>query len=363
MHRRSSCRLRGAIGVAGALAVATLGSFAPTASADSLLAAKQQQYRHVRAQVHRLDMRAELLTERYDRAVWQLHVLKGKIAVATTTLQREQAELAYQKGILSQLLITQYKSGDPKVIEIVLGSTSLSQVTNSIALKARFDTAVSDTVSAIRAARDAIAHERQTLLFEQGRVKHTKRVLAQARRTIRAELKRRRALVAELGAQVTVLEAAGRIGQATLALKARTWIQLDQRLNRADPGQALRDQVALDSLEQIGVPYVWGGASTDGFDCSGLVMWLWAQHVVTLPHFAAAQYQLGPVVETGPVLDESQLRIGDLLFFHDLGHVGIYIGDGYMVHAPHTGDVVRIAPLSESWFQTTFVGATQPGPA
>ena len=64
------------------------------ASADSLLAAKQQQYRHVRAQVHRLDMRAELLTERYDRAVWQLHVLKGKIALATTALQRAQAELA-----------------------------------------------------------------------------------------------------------------------------------------------------------------------------------------------------------------------------------------------------------------------------
>ena len=67
----------------------------------------------------------------------------------------------------------------------------------------------------------------------------------------------------------------------------------------------------------------------------------------------------------GPVwiADQAQLQPGDLVFFHQLGHVAIYIGNGYVVHAPHTGDFVRIAKLSGGWFQDTYVGATQPGPA
>ena len=60
---------------------------------------------------------------------------------------------------------------------------------------------------------------------------------------------------------------------------------------------------------------------------------------------------------------QEDLEIGDLVFFHELGHVGMYIGNGYVIHAPHTGDVVRIAPLSLPWFQDTYVGATRPGPA
>ena len=86
----------------------------------------------------------------------------------------------------------------------------------------------------------------------------------------------------------------------------------------------LRDQVALDALRQIGVPYKWGGASPEtGFDCSGLIMWLWAQHGYSLPHFAAAQYALGPQVAS-----QADLEIGDLVFFHKLVHVGMYIANG-----------------------------------
>jgi cell wall-associated NlpC family hydrolase len=85
-------------------------------------------------------------------------------------------------------------------------------------------------------------------------------------------------------------------------------------------------------------------------------MWLWAQHGYTLPHFAASQYHMGPFVS------ETDLRIGDLVFFHKLGHVGIYIGNGYVLHAPHTGATVEIEPFSTPWFQNTYVGATRPGP-
>ena len=331
-----------------------------TASADTLLQKKQAQYARVRSQVRQLDSHIELLTERYDQVRWHLHVLHREIHVATVRLVAEEAELKRQQQNLAQLVIEQYKGGDPKTLEIVLGSSSLSQITNGMDLDRQVDTAVSDTVAAIDAARASIAHQRDLLVIDRQASRVAKRRLEEKRRQIRHELRRRRRLEKEIGQQVKVIEAAGQIGQEQLALQAHKWLEHALKTDAADPGQVLRDQIALEALKQIGVPYVWGGATPEGgFDCSGLVMWLWAQHGYTIPHFAASQFHMGPVW----IQDQTQLQPGDLVFFHKLGHVAIYIGNGYVVHAPHTGDFVRIAPLSQGWFQDTYVGATQPGPA
>ena len=92
---------------------------------------------------------------------------------------------------------------------------------------------------------------------------------------------------------------------------------------------------------QLGVPYVYGGESPGGFDCSGLVMWVYGRLGIALPHNAAALYS------TGRPVSLVHLRPGDLLFFHGLGHVGIYIGHGRMIHAPQTGERVEIEALGE----------------
>jgi cell wall-associated NlpC family hydrolase len=91
---------------------------------------------------------------------------------------------------------------------------------------------------------------------------------------------------------------------------------------------------------QLGVPYRYGGASPGGFDCSGLVMWVYGRLGIALPHNAAALYGIGRAVSP------SRLRPGDLLFFHGLGHVGLYIGHGRMIHAPQSGRTVEIQALS-----------------
>ena len=92
---------------------------------------------------------------------------------------------------------------------------------------------------------------------------------------------------------------------------------------------------------QLGVPYVYGGESPGGFDCSGLVMWVYGRLGIPLPHNAAALYS------TGQPVSRSHLRPGDLVFFHGLGHVGIYVGQGRMIHAPQTGERVEIEALGE----------------
>ena len=103
-------------------------------------------------------------------------------------------------------------------------------------------------------------------------------------------------------------------------------------------------------MRYLGTPYVWGGASPSGFDCSGFVMYVYAQMGVSLPHSSYAQYGAGVGVS------QDQLEPGDLVFFDGLGHVGIYIGGGQFIHSPHTGDVVKVSSLS-GWYAATYVGA------
>ena len=109
-------------------------------------------------------------------------------------------------------------------------------------------------------------------------------------------------------------------------------------------GQALQA-----ALSKRGDPYVWAAAGPSAFDCSGLVMWAFAQEGIALPHYTGAQWNMGMHVA------RADLEPGDLVFFGaDISHVGIYVGDGLMVDAPNTGAVVRVEPLFSD-----YVGAVR----
>jgi cell wall-associated NlpC family hydrolase len=94
------------------------------------------------------------------------------------------------------------------------------------------------------------------------------------------------------------------------------------------------------AMSKLGRPYVWGASGPSTFDCSGLTMWAYKQVGINLPHYTGSQWNAGAHVS------RSQLQPGDLVFFYaDLHHMGMYIGNGKMIHAPHTGDVVKIASM------------------
>jgi hypothetical protein len=133
---------------------------------------------------------------------------------------------------------------------------------------------------------------------------------------------------------------------------------------RADGGltaAAQDDAVVSMAIQYLGVPYKWGGTRPKtGFDCSGLVKYVFAQFGVSLPHYAAAQWYFPDAIWVPP----DRLQAGDLVFFtgsdgtrKEPGHVGIYVGDGYLIDAPHTGSSVRIDSLDERWFANKYVGA------
>jgi len=122
--------------------------------------------------------------------------------------------------------------------------------------------------------------------------------------------------------------------------------------NTAVPGARYSSTAGI-AMQYLGVPYVYGGERPSGFDCSGLVAYVYAQVGDSLPHYTVAQYDYPDSVS----VSRSQLEPGDLVFFYGLGHVGIYVGGGNFIHAPHTGSVVRIDSLNGGGYSSAYVGA------
>ncbi len=149
-----------------------------------------------------------------------------------------------------------------------------------------------------------------------------------------------------------------------VAAAARPWARattgpLGFKVPTVGAGESsLGERAAGLALQYLGVPYLWGGANPKvGLDCSGLTMLVYARLGIRLAHFTGLQWQEGKHVGRN-------VEPGDLVFFHPTvlgpGHVGIYLGGGRFVQAPHTGDVVKISSLRSARYALTYVGAVRP---
>jgi murein DD-endopeptidase len=124
-----------------------------------------------------------------------------------------------------------------------------------------------------------------------------------------------------------------------------------KRKRKPKPKSSLGERAARVALKAVGVPYQWGGSSpAAGFDCSGLVYWAYGRLGVELPRTSYALYDRGRRVA------RSRLKAGDLLFFFGVGHVGLYLGRGQMVHAPRAGRTVEVVSL-RSYYGDQLIGA------
>ena len=320
-------------------------------------------------QIQQLDSSLERAIEAYDLANVKLAHIKHDLTTNTHNLGVAKKSLKTAQRELSSRLVDIYTSdGGDSTLAVLLGSQSLDQMLNGIDAADRLSQQDTIVLRQVAYFRRQVQQKQVALKKAHAAQESVVSQRAAAKASISSQLGQRKALLSSIKGQIAQLQAQERARQAELQREAQARLASQQQA----AGQAALVQTVQPpggggggggaappphyggvvgiAMRYLGVPYVWGGASPAGFDCSGLVMYVFAQVGVSLPHNAAAQYGYGAPVSQG------DLQPGDLVFFDGLGHVGIYIGGGQFIHAPHTGDVVKISSIS-GWYASTYVGA------
>ncbi|HEU5155503.1 MAG TPA: NlpC/P60 family protein [Streptosporangiaceae bacterium] len=304
-----------AVAIGGIALALSVSLPAATGHADPGADPKPPSVKEMKGQIAKLDDQMEQLTERFNGLRVRLGQAERAAKVAADNAARQEKELAVVQERVGSLAATSYMNGG--VDQTVVFATAqdpqafLDQASTLNYFAIQDGTKFQRLAAAMQAAQRA-RKAAQDRAAELSALK--KQADSQKTKVEETYNKLRDKIIKRSPADIVRIPAIGGSGKAVQALRA--------------------------ALTQLGDPYVWGAAGPNAFDCSGLTMWAYKQVGINLPHFTGSQWNAGTHVS------RSELLPGDLVFFYpDKHHMGMYLGGGKMVHAPRSGDVVRIAPI------------------
>ncbi len=334
-------RVTRAVGVSLTLSLVLLAALSAGTARATSLASLKAQARSAQARITQLNVAAEKKIEAYDRVHGQFVATQNRLKAARVTLRIARANLRAAQVQLAHSLADSYKSGGQDPLMYVLAAKSFGDLVSQMQLLQRRNSNDSQLVGEITHYRLVVRRQAAVLTVARNRLRRESVQARNAKDAALHSLNAERAYQASLNSKIRHLiaqaqaAAAARAAQAAAAAGGST----GSYHGPVPPASTLGGKAVAIAEQYLGVPYVWGGASPSGFDCSGLVMYVYEQLGVSLPHNAAAQY-----ASTTPI-PVSDLQPGDLVFFYGFGHVGIYVGNGTMIHAPHTGTVVQFGSI------------------
>lgn len=283
------------------------------------------------AEATQLSNEVDQLGQQYDGLKIQLTQANSQVKVAKLAEQRAQEAMAGSQKAVAQLAAMGYMNGGVSATLQMLTNSDPSKFLNQASTVEQLNNEAGMRVSTLQ--KEKTAAERAAV-------------------TAKEEVASANKIQSEINSKVNTINAKLKIlNSSAMSQALAVFDQTGSYPNYVLPEATNVETTALRyALTQIGKPYLWGAAGPDAYDCSGLIVWAYAQEGISLPHYT------GSLWNDGEHVSESDLEPGDLVFFYaDISHVGIYIGNGLMVDAPSAGQDVMVQPISED----PYVGAVR----
>ncbi|WP_151484311.1 C40 family peptidase [Streptomyces albicerus] len=281
-----------------------------------------------RAEVDRLYEEAEQATESYNKADERADTLRDQVDKAQDRIARQQERINTMRDALGSLAGAQYRSGglDPSLA--LMFSDDPDEYLDKAAALDRISAVQAGELKELQGAMRDLSQERDAATRKLAELEKSRKAVARHKRTVERKLSKARQLLNAMPyADRAAYDRASRSGRVP-------------DLAGAVPSSARAAAAVAAARSVVGRPYIWGANGPAGFDCSGLTQWSYAQAGIGLPRTSQGQAQAGEQVPL------SQAQPGDLVTYRDdASHVGMYVGNGQVIHAPYPGAPVRYDPV------------------
>ena len=339
-----------------AVAVLVVAALPQAASADQI-SDKQAQANAIAAKVDELNHTIERYAEQANGAQIELDGLNQQEADAQAKVDAAKAEQAQHLAELQSYAIDAYVHGADDHAAALASSTDLTELGQRQGYLSAATDNRQQLVDQLRATEEDVNIQIAQLNDAQARVSAKQKDLSDRKAAAASAASQQRQLLSQAQGELATLVRQAQAKKAAddaAAAQARARAASNSgggNFGPAPPTRSGASAAIAEARRQLGKPYVWGAAGPDSFDCSGLTMWAWRAGGVSLPHYTGSQYSSTTHIPL------SAIQPGDLIFFNGMEHVGLYIGGGQMIHAPHSGDVVKVESI---YYWNTSMVASRP---